>query len=580
MLIVSGALLVLLTWSGVALLSTVVGLPLSLLLHRGPMGWADVRRGLWWGLLVLAVAAYAINLVAPLGSAQAAVAVSLLAIVCAAVSAALWRRRGWASAQARTRGFWWIAAATGGAMVYLAVAALGPVTNYDSGLYHLGAIQYAAAYPTIPGLANVYFPLGYGNAEFPLAALLGNGPWGMDGFRLLNGAVIALLCLDLLIRARTSRTGPGVWVLAAGAVTVLVPMVALSDYWVTSPSQDSAVFAVTVAASALIADAVAVRRAWVAEGATAAALSVALVLLRPTMFAYAIAVLAVMVALRWRRGRAGSPMWWRAVAVLAACATVAAAVATLRDYRLSGWLQYPLSLFAFDVPWRAVDPASERIATLGYHRDPNDLWNAAHGWQWVGAWLGRLPHQWEFALVGLLALLAIGLAVVCRRRGASLRWRALLIASVPSAVMVLVWWSVTPPSFRFAWGPVFTLATVPIGWFLWRLSLPPGRRGRAMNVVAAAVAVPVLLVVAFSAVVRLDWGSITAERSWRLGISIPYAVAPVPQPAVERVDAKDGITLSVPSTGEQCWAVFPLCTPRPNPDLRLRTGSIEGGFLP
>ena len=55
------------------------------------------------------------------------------------------------------------------AVVYLAVAALGPVTNYDSGLYHLGAIRYAADFATIPGLANLYFPFGYGNAEFPLA---------------------------------------------------------------------------------------------------------------------------------------------------------------------------------------------------------------------------------------------------------------------------------------------------------------------------------------------------------------------------------------------------------------------------
>ena len=76
------------------------------------------------------------------------------------------------------------------AVMYLAAAALGPVTNYDSWLYHLGAIKYAGDFATIPGLSNLYFPFGYNTSLYPLGAFLGNGPWAGGGYRLANGLIV------------------------------------------------------------------------------------------------------------------------------------------------------------------------------------------------------------------------------------------------------------------------------------------------------------------------------------------------------------------------------------------------------
>jgi hypothetical protein len=133
--------------------------------------------------------------------------------------------------------------AVGLAILYFAFAALGPVTNYDSGLYHLGAIRYSTEYSAIPGLANLYFPFGYSNAQVPLAALLSNGPWGFNGFRLLNGFLITLVGFDLFLRvlsgSRVRRFGPGVYVLLVGLVVALIPLIALADFWVASTTQDA-----------------------------------------------------------------------------------------------------------------------------------------------------------------------------------------------------------------------------------------------------------------------------------------------------------------------------------------------------
>lgn len=147
-------------------------------------------------------------------------------------------------------------------MMFLAAAALGPVTNFDSGLYHLSAIAHAAECAAIPGLANLYAPPGYSNAGFPLAAVSESGPWTGEGDRLLNGLIISMVLVDLAIKWAQPRQTARAFGRLVSAIVLVIPMVALSDYWVTSPLQDSAEFAVTIAATALVMSRAARERNW------------------------------------------------------------------------------------------------------------------------------------------------------------------------------------------------------------------------------------------------------------------------------------------------------------------------------
>jgi len=306
------------------------------------------------------------------------------------------------------------------------------------------------------------------------------------------------------------------------------------------------------------------------EIAAAAAGYIALVLLRPTMVAFALAVVAVAIVLI-RRSRATVRQWLRAAALVGVVGLFGALAQIVRDYVLSGWLAYPLSLLPFDVGWRAGDPVYLRTATLGYHRDADDLWQAAEGWGWVGPWLGRLPQRWEFwFLVLLIAGCAVAL-VMALRWGSTLRTRAMLLAMTPSAVMVVVWWLATPPSFRFAWGPAFTLATIPLGWFIWRTvrGRAPRRRRLWATWIAWLAVVPVAVVVGFSLVARLDWDSMTSSREWRAGVTIPYAVSPAPVPMTNAVELADGLRIQVPVDGSACWAAPLPCTSELDGRIRL-----------
>lgn len=573
MLIASGALLVLLTWT----LSAMVIVSLGLLpsgatgrqLPRGPL----VRGAVWWGLLILTLLAYAVNLAFPLQSSTAGIIV-----LCALLGAGVpgwwvWRRRSPERGRPRTA----VVVGAVAVVATLAVAALGPVTNYDSGLYHLQAIRYAAEYATIPGLANVYFPLGYSNAEFPLAALMGVGPWGLEGYRLINGLVIVLALFDLVVRARERHRGAGFYVLLTGMTVVIITMLPLADYWVTSPTQDSTVFVVTVVATAYVADVV-TRTRWMHAAGVAAALILLLGLLRPTMAAFALGCLVVLVTVWWRRRSSSDRRQVVTLAGVMVVATgIAAVLAAARDYLLSGWLQYPLSIVAFDVPWRAANPTDPRTATLGAARDPEDLWAAAEGWGWIPAWIERLPHQWESYAAVLLLAAAVVMVALASRSG-PVRMRALLLAVLPSALAVAFWWLFTPPSFRFAWGPIFTLGTIPLGWVLWRLRVNGRRR---LPHLAPLLAVSVMIGIALVTLsIRTDFASMTQRNEWQAGVTVPYVVSPPESGEVAVAVNPAGLEYLTPISGEQCWLAFPTCSPQMAGTVRLRGPGIADGYLP
>ena len=584
MTIATGALLVLVTWIVAALVFLSIGLLPALAISRSSSALILIRTSMWWGFLLTGIYALTTSLFFPLSSRHVAL---IGALIVGALGLPGWllfrhRARHWRSRRPR----WSIlllAIAGLAVTVYFAFAALGPVTNYDSGLYHLGAIRYASEYPALPGLANLYFPFGYGTAQFPLAALLTNGPWGLEGYRLLNGLIMALAALDLVLRMFSKRRGPGLYVLAVGLVATWVPMVALSDYWVTSPSQDSAALVLTVVASAYVTDAVHGREGWLAAASTAVVISTTLTLIRPTMVAYLVGLVLVILALLWPR-KPSLRMLAAPAALPVALGVIALAVTTARDRVLSGWAQYPLSAIPMDVPWRAGAPTPYREATLGYHRNPADLWNSIEGWAWVGPWLADRVQQWEtYELFALLVGAGILLPLAVHRSKQPRLLARVVLSVAPSLVATAVWWLATPPSYRFAWGALFTLATVPVGWALWSLrgssdkDSPP--RYLRTDRLVAFMTLPVLAVTAYSVLFRLDWAEINQPGTVDVGVAIPVSFAPVIDVPVSEMRLESGLTLLRPADSDQCWANYPLCTPDPNPILSTIDAEWTSGFI-
>lgn len=577
--VLAGVGLVAVSWVVIALSLVSIGLPFATSVGDAASRVVVLRRAIWWGLLVVTIEVCALSIFVQLNSAKAAVVLILTTCIFGIPGWTMLVRSRPSSTRVTGNKMLLIGALIL-AQLFLALAALGPVTGYDSGLYHLGAIRYASDFSALPGLANLYGPLGYGTAEFPLAAILGNGPWGVEGFRLLNGLIMGLVALDLGLRLVLRRSSPGLYILLAGVVTAWIPMVALSDFWVTSPSQDSAVFAVVIVSLAYLGDAC-FGKGQVANSSIAILLGVSALLIRSTMAIFLISLLAVVCVTLYRRRASLQPrMIFRAGGLVFLISVSGAAVMAGRDYILSGWLLYPLSILPFGVPWRAADPESLRLATLGFARDPARTWESISGWEWTGAWLSRVPNEWAFwEFVALLCVLLTVILIVAalRLHLRSLMW--VFLTMVPSAVTVIVWWTTSPPAFRFIWGPLFSLAAIPIGAGLWRISKGDVLGGKLAGVALLVSAAPIVIVTLFSATARFDRESLTEHHSWVMGVSIPYAVAPVPLPPVQRETLSSGLEISSPIETDQCWGQYPMCTPQTVPTLRLLGDSLSGGFL-
>ena len=577
-----GIVLVLGSWLLLWALVVALGILPSALVTGSRQGWLVLRHATWWGLTIFTITVMFASLVTPLGSPNAALLVGSVALLVGSGGVILVAHRGMTFSRPR---WGWprilVVLALAVSAIYFALAALGPVTNYDSGLYHLGAIHYAFDSAAIPGLVNLYFPFGYGTAQFPLAAFLGNGAWGTEGYRLLNGFVLFLVATELVVRLVRRRKGPGTYVLLAGVMSAWVPLVALSDYWVTSPSQDSASWALTIVASAYLVDAVAGGRRWVASSATALAISLVMVSIRPTSGAYLVGLVTIVALLAWRRRKV--PRASLASFGLVLAVSVGLGVANvLRDRLLSGWLGYPLSLLAFDVPWLAADPTPAREATLGYHRNPEDLWNSIEGWEWVQPWIADRWSQWE--TYELFTLLLVAAVLVGWRLLAGVHrglWLRMLASTAPSLIAVAAWWMVTPPSYRFAWGPLFTVVTVPIGWLLWSLVGSGASCAKRLTPTNAALftiaAAPILLVTVFSAVTRFDWSAQWKDHQVLGNLVVP--VASIVEAPVTEFVTNSGLELEVPVESDQCWGNYPLCTPAPDPKLATLDRVTKEGFV-
>lgn len=576
-----GVVLVLLSW--------VIALGSAILLGLAPACVGAVttsridviRRAMWWGLLTVALYSMIANVFVPLqGRESVLLLVTLIAVM--GVLGIHWVTRSMTWRRFRISRTWMaflgvLVLATG----YLALAALGPVTNYDSGLYHIGAVRYAAEFPAIPGLANIYFPFGYSSAEFPLAAVMGLTGWGEDGFRLVNGFIMVMAAVDLALRCLSGDRKPGRFILAVGLLASWVPLVGLSDYWVTSPTQDSSLWIITLAAIAYLADAISGRSGWRTDGAVAAVLAILMVLLRPTMVVFAGALVLVVIALAWRRrGRIHRGPTARLAVVVSSAFGLAAVGLGARDALLSGWLGYPLAIVPFDVDWRVPNPDQFRVAILGFHRDPSNMWGAAQGWDWVGPWFARLPSQWETFELLALTLLAIAF-VIASAKSVSARggWCGLALLLAPIAVGIVAWWTVSPPSFRFAWGLVFGLPIAIIGWTWWFVESVPNGGPRTASRFGLPMA-PALLaaVTLFSVTMRFDWASLTGQARWSVAASITVPVAPIPVVEVQSRTLETGLEVLVPVESELCWAEWPLCTPDIVPSVELRGGNLSAGF--
>lgn len=587
---ITGTILVVVSWCFLLVLVYSLGvLPSKAVVRPVDRSSVSLRHSMWWGQGILVLSVLLLGLFLPLTAVTPLLVVFGLAIISLLVSMKVYGVG--AYSRMRSGAITWIVVGVFSFVVLaVAVRALGPANNYDTGLYHLGIIKYFSDYATIPGLANVYNAFGYNNAQFPLAAFLGNGPWQGIGFRLLNGFVMVLVMAETVIRIGSRKWSLGTFVMLVGTPILFLPLIAITDFWVTSPTSDTSIMLMALVAIAYLSDALTSRRVHWADLSVVLVIVVLLVALRPTMLVFSGVTALISVGLIWHRCKENVesacclPSVIRMLSIGGTFALLLGAIQVMRDYLLSGWVLYPLSFFHFNVDWLSPDPTALRDATLANARDPSaeSHYVTAHSWGWISQWFADRWSLWEtyLLLLGFLALFMVWL--FARKAGIRVQPRLIVLLLLPALLSVIFWFLFNPPSYRFIWSPLFMLFFIPISVILWgwsQANTTTGTFAGITKLLVAGVGAVILSLTMFTFIARIDYVSINENRLWTIGpLAIPYAVEPPPETPVDYYQTISGLPMSIPKNGDQCWDNYPLCTYPPNALVHLRENSIAGGF--
>lgn len=478
----------------------------------------------------------------------------------------------------------------GGVGLVAANRAAGPAGGFDTGAYHLPAVQWFQGYPAVPGLANLHGSFGFNNANLLYASLLGTGPWTGLTTHLTSGSLVYGLLLWLGVEVHRRRRQRG----SAGGLVFHAVLIAPAVALLFSPqmrglSSDLAVTSVVFVAASMLyglleqaGDENAGRKPVQISLLLALAITFKLSTLAFAVGAFVVAAAAMV------RSRGVSKHRVTAVAGLGVALLLVPWLG--RGVVLSGYPLYPAGVVPVPVEWQVTErqlDAIRRHIRAQARGVPAET--EATGTGWLRGWMRSLlsPPRLSSVMLPLLLAAAAILWRLFRRRLKSgggpysgrdpprhPRWLLLPIA------VGLLFWLTTAPAPRFAYFLFWSLAAVAGALAVDHRARWIRRRSTALVVLAVALG-------------GFDPGRKAVERV-RSGTESPLgAVAgtlvwkptmghwaePVPEPTVQPYATRSGLTVHVPVDGPQCWDAPLPCTPYPFPGLEAReAGRLAAGF--
>jgi hypothetical protein len=522
---------------------------------------AMIRVSLYYGIAILIVITVVANLFIPLRS-PGAIAI-VLAVIALAALATFWIRS--RTDLALSTLSWKPLRGLNLLLVVVLAVVLGWMlmtssrapTNYDSGLYHIPAIWYAAEYPTIPGLTNLYHSFGFSNSLTTIAAWISNGPMGLESYRVVNSVFFLILFIDIAMKLASNRRKlVGTKILLASLAFFIAPMIGMVDYWITSPTFDTPVAILIFISVAALADSLTARRTQSADITIALlTLGIAASMRQHYWFLFAFTAATLLWVVYRRGGGRERLIYWLGIAF----AFVIFVVMIARDYILSGWVMYPYKTVSFNVEWIAPDPAALINATKLWARSPTPAYQqAGDGWEWVRPWMGANLISWVF--IGILVALVAALVILLISRRLW-RTRSLIALLVPQILFLATWFFAGAPHVRYVWAPLLLLGILPLAW-AWQ-SL--GTRGKLSETLShlANLAISVELMAAVVLAALIVW---------------PRLAVDLPDIQIETVPLNSTTELLIPQGTDQCWENFPVCSGMPSTGLTLRGSEIADGF--
>jgi hypothetical protein len=442
---------------------------------------------------------------------------------------------------------------------WTAVASLNEPPQVDFGLYHLQSVRWNQSLPIVPGLANLYWPLGQNSGAFLLAAALDPGSFtSIQAYHIAGALFVVVLaaeaCVALANLLSSHRTQPSDLFRVFG-----LPLAgSLVGNWLPTLSPDVAVTVLGYAAATRLAEAL------LDEGRSSAAANVALLIagagmaMKLTSAPY-FAMMIMVSAWAALRGDA-KQVNVRNVGIV--CVLVASWIAGA--WVVSGYPLYPWSGLHTDVPWLMPRARLESyvLATFWHVRASGPDVTTEKWLTTVWPHLIWTSGKFQVLVPSGLGALAGIIIVLCRLRPS---WKDYRILIAPAACGATAWF-VGAPEPRFA-GAVFWhggVATVTVAATAALSLRPPDLVRRAIAATAAGLLFVYILTGVRARDLRFPWEGAVLSG------------APALRPFVTR----SGLRVWVPIRDGRCLDAPWPCTPEPWPDLALRRPpDLGAGFV-
>jgi hypothetical protein len=372
----------------------------------------------------------------------------------------------------RQRIFMWIglneAAVLAALLFYVSLIPMGPVSCYDTHLYHLQSIKWIHQNSLPLGLANLHGRFGFNSSWFPLAsvvelpALLIHSP-----HFLCNSLVMFFYGSAVFLAARRCFSGDISLSTLFLALTAL-PWATKTSECMNSPSPDLPVTLVTFLIIYLILD-------YFENEQDTFLLRVAVVL---SAFAIAIKmsaaplfplVMILLVVQSFRRGPVSDPpisggrryrfqpLFFSSATILIICLVLGLWIA--RGICLSGCIAYPAQIGCFSqLKWAVPRDriAEENDWVRGWARSPGPkARETLSDWKWLRPWLKKHVPREKLMLILLACGIVLTAASIRRVDRGPVKFSPVLIpASICAAG--IAFWFIAAPDPRFGYGFLFS----------------------------------------------------------------------------------------------------------------------------
>jgi hypothetical protein len=497
-------------------------------------------------------------------------------IVALGTGGLLWNRGDlWPVMRAGLRQNFWLAIIVLLMALWMANRAIGPIQNGDTGLYHMGAVTWAASYPIVPGLGNLHERLAFNSTFFLYAAMLGVGPWAEKSHYLANGLPLLVLLAQLLLSlCKVILWNPKYCSYHIFNVLLLAPTLGQMFHpFFSSLTPDIMIFILGIVLTSRFYHFIVnygndIRNDYYDVFFITILCTVGITIKLNFVFISASTLVVALSSWISRYSQQDQNELKKTLFWIVLSNASLLSIWVVRGVILSGYIVFPYTLGSVPVTWRVPRPLVLSVANWirSWARAPGVYWTEVlDNWNWLRPWLGRFPYEYIKPLITGMLAIVLYLITIPRIIRQSPQWHYSYLAILAPSFLSSIVWFFSAPDPRFSGACFWIFGAGFAALAIDNISLKSSTTTRTLAY---------LLCLSFFIYLFQFYGQLFIRPNQEDG---PFHNFPTPEYVT--VSLNNLTKLNLPTKNDRCWNIPIPCTPYVRPTLHLRNDDLNSGFI-